>query len=186
MSPRSGFNLHSASGAFLLSSLTRPCTRTVGDGRADDQQTLTLAAADGSGPTAVMTKGLQVHEAWHITWQQSDLATLSPAPPDLANYTLIPTWVPGSPVVAAVATSSEGPAPSATAPSPAAPSSKGHGLGLSIIWIVILSVAVGAGLAICVGVTWRRAIKRRRHAAAAPEQTELQNRAPKQEMIRYA
>ena len=157
----------------------------MGDGRAADQLTLTLAAADGSGATAVMTKGLQVHEAWHITWQQTDLATLSPVPPDLANYTLIPTWVPGSPVVAAVS-SSESPAPSATAPSPAAPSSRGGGLGFSIIWIVIIAVVVGVGLAVIVGVCWRRAIKRRRNAASAPEQTELQNQTPKQERIRYA
>ena len=41
---------------------------------------------------------VQVHNAYHISWQASDTATMTPQPPALTCQDPIKTWVPGSPV----------------------------------------------------------------------------------------
>ncbi|KAK3314030.1 hypothetical protein B0H66DRAFT_369732 [Apodospora peruviana] len=41
--------------------------------------------------------GMQVHNAWHISWQKSDTSTLSPRPPDLDCTFTMDYWVPGEP-----------------------------------------------------------------------------------------
>jgi hypothetical protein len=56
--------------------------------------------------TAMMTlestisapSGLQVHNAWHISWASSDRSTLTPTPPALSYSESIKTWVPGETV----------------------------------------------------------------------------------------
>ncbi|KAL3440396.1 hypothetical protein BJX65DRAFT_314816 [Aspergillus insuetus] len=51
-------------------------------------------------PTNPFPHGLRVHNAWHITWEASDVPSLSPSPPDLGSCTTLAlaTWVPGTPV----------------------------------------------------------------------------------------
>lgn len=36
-----------------------------------------------------------VHEAWHVSWAQSDTATLSPSLLSLTSSMLVPSWTPG-------------------------------------------------------------------------------------------
>lgn len=50
-------------------------------------------------------QGVRVHNAWYITWEQSDLKSLRPTPPPLADYSctyqpavILTSWVPGEDV----------------------------------------------------------------------------------------
>lgn len=56
--------------------------------------TVTKRDASHSSPT-FCPDGVQVHKAYHITWEASDRSTLSPIPPDLSCSTIVPKWVPG-------------------------------------------------------------------------------------------
>ncbi|KAH6856632.1 hypothetical protein B0I37DRAFT_79822 [Chaetomium sp. MPI-CAGE-AT-0009] len=38
---------------------------------------------------------LLIHNAWAITWAESDIPNLTPQPPTLTNSMLVPTWIPG-------------------------------------------------------------------------------------------
>jgi hypothetical protein len=38
---------------------------------------------------------LKVHNVYWISWQASDTSTMSPTPPDLPCYTVVPVWTPG-------------------------------------------------------------------------------------------
>lgn len=50
-------------------------------------------------PTPVAyPNGMQIHNAWHISWNSSDIKFLSPTPPALDCSQYIPTWVPGQSV----------------------------------------------------------------------------------------
>jgi hypothetical protein len=46
--------------------------------------------------------GMRVHNAWHISWASSDVASLTPAPPTLPcpsnPSVVIPSWTPGATV----------------------------------------------------------------------------------------
>ncbi|KAK3899832.1 hypothetical protein C8A05DRAFT_17792 [Staphylotrichum tortipilum] len=111
-------------------------------------------------PTDVM-----VHNAYRISWQASDTATMSPQPPDLTCGTMY-TWVPGSPVTSS-------PCPTHYNDSPI---SDGVAvflkIGLPII--VVLGVAGLAGLCCYYPYKEREAkrIQARRAARAAREQDE--------------
>ncbi|PVH82685.1 hypothetical protein DL98DRAFT_586281 [Cadophora sp. DSE1049] len=52
-------------------------------------------------PAFPFPNGVQIHNAYHISWDATDTATLSPTPPNLVKYGCSPTlsvWVPGETV----------------------------------------------------------------------------------------
>ncbi|KAH8890375.1 hypothetical protein GQ53DRAFT_842151 [Thozetella sp. PMI_491] len=162
-----GFNLYSPTTTFAIPSLTHPCTRTIGNGQAAADQTVTGRVDHGSGVEAALIKGLLVHEAWHITWQESDLATLSPTPPSLTGQT-IPTWIPG-----------------AADTTPLNHSVSGGTFQFPLIWTVLLS-CLGASLVtgLCVYIYRRRRVKK--DEKPAPGLNPQNASSEKQEIARYA
>ncbi|PGH08765.1 hypothetical protein AJ79_05864 [Helicocarpus griseus UAMH5409] len=49
----------------------------------------------GYNELGTFTGGVQIHEAWHITWQDTDTSTLSPQLPSLPTHHVVWTWSPG-------------------------------------------------------------------------------------------
>ncbi|KAK2800033.1 hypothetical protein FQN50_008272 [Emmonsiellopsis sp. PD_5] len=70
-------------------SISRPCTRFFKYGET------TISYTDSDSSTGVFTGGIQVHEAWRVTWNDEDTSTLSPSLPSLDPTTLVESWVPG-------------------------------------------------------------------------------------------
>lgn len=69
-----------------------PCVRSFS---AKDALALTGTESHGLGTTTIITDGLLMHDAWHITWAASDRSTLSPSLPTLTSGKDLQTWVPG-------------------------------------------------------------------------------------------
>ncbi|KAK3390747.1 hypothetical protein B0H63DRAFT_519961 [Podospora didyma] len=61
-----------------------------------------LPGSSPSSPSSLLfPNGIQVHNAWHISWAASDTSSLSPPPPDLAcggGARSLSTWIPGETV----------------------------------------------------------------------------------------
>lgn len=66
-----------------------PCYRHVADGAT------TITVSHGNGSTGVFTQGIQMHQAWRVTWAASDTSTLSPSLPWLTSSMFVPSWIPG-------------------------------------------------------------------------------------------
>lgn len=69
-----------------------PCVRSFS---AKDALALTGTESHGLGATTILTDGLLMHDAWHISWVASDRSTLSPSLPTLTSGKNLQTWVPG-------------------------------------------------------------------------------------------
>jgi hypothetical protein len=74
--------------------MTKPCYRSVAPG-ATIPVTAQIVSDETSLTTRTFASGVQVHQAWHVSWAASDTNTLSPSLPDLTSSMLVPTWVPG-------------------------------------------------------------------------------------------
>ncbi|GFF23494.1 hypothetical protein IFM58399_00312 [Aspergillus lentulus] len=74
-----------------LYNIKASCYRTLTPG----ETTITGTLSHGKGAQVLLTDGIQVHEAWAISWAGSDTATMSPSLPTLTNSMIVPTWVPG-------------------------------------------------------------------------------------------
>ncbi|RHZ51745.1 hypothetical protein CDV55_103487 [Aspergillus turcosus] len=85
----SGFSL--SRNLTNLSNIKASCTRTLTPG----ETTITGTLSHGKGAQVLFTAGIQVHQAWAVSWSGSDTATLSPSLPTLTNSMVVPTWVPG-------------------------------------------------------------------------------------------
>ncbi|KAK2787992.1 hypothetical protein FQN52_006998 [Onygenales sp. PD_12] len=70
-------------------SISTPCTRFFKDGET------TISYTDSDSSTGVFTGGMQIHEAWRVTWHDEDTSTLSPPLPSLDGTTIVQSWVPG-------------------------------------------------------------------------------------------
>ena len=71
---------------------TNQCVRTIPDSLT--ATTKSPASQDNISAVAIITTIL-VHEAWIVTWAESDRSTLTPSLPDLTNGMTLPTWTPG-------------------------------------------------------------------------------------------
>ncbi|KAL1955659.1 hypothetical protein VTO42DRAFT_8204 [Malbranchea cinnamomea] len=87
----SGHKLRTDLTDFPISTLVPLCYRQIA---ADDSTTLTVTPA-GESSGVPFTQGIQVHQAWHISWAESDTSTLTPSLPELTSSKLVPTWTPG-------------------------------------------------------------------------------------------
>ncbi|KAG2027134.1 hypothetical protein GB937_000872 [Aspergillus fischeri] len=74
-----------------LYNIKASCYRTLTPG----ETTITGTLSHGEGAQVLFTDGIQVHQAWAISWAGSDTATMSPSLPLLTNSMIVPTWVPG-------------------------------------------------------------------------------------------
>ncbi|KAF4162406.1 hypothetical protein CNMCM6936_002132 [Aspergillus lentulus] len=88
-SVRCGFSL--SRNLTDLYNIKASCYRTLTPG----ETTITGTLSHGKGAQVLFTDGIQVHEAWAISWAGSDTATMSPSLPTLTNSMIVPTWVPG-------------------------------------------------------------------------------------------
>ena len=75
--------------------------RKVSRGELSISTPLSLGSAtdqfQGTAPTTTGSDGMTivVHEAWAVTWVDSDRSTLTPKLPDLTSSMSVPTWTPG-------------------------------------------------------------------------------------------
>ena len=92
----SGYSLDLRGTFFSVESITQPCYRKVDAGGT----TVTGTLSHGEGSTLLFTYGIQMHEAWQITWAASDTSTLSPPPPEISMGGVASMWVPGEPLPA--------------------------------------------------------------------------------------
>lgn len=76
---RSGYQDHQLASSVV----SNECERWVKGTEDDGIATATASHGDGT---------LMVHQAWAITWDASDRATLSPKPPTMSSGQTIPTW----------------------------------------------------------------------------------------------
>lgn len=53
--------------------------------------------ATASNFSTIFSTGTLVYPAWHITWEASDVPTLSPAPPEVTDSRILYDWRPGDP-----------------------------------------------------------------------------------------
>jgi hypothetical protein len=79
---------------FPIATMSPPCYRQVDNG----VTTIIGTLSHGAGSTRLFTGGIQMHQAWHVSWAASDTSTLSPSLPELTSSKFIPTWVPGETV----------------------------------------------------------------------------------------
>jgi hypothetical protein len=90
----SGFDLYITTRNYSdPDNFTASCTRALNRG-----ETITGTLSHGKGPQALFTAGIQAHQAWAISWAESDTATMSPSPPNLSDFRFALTWVPGKPI----------------------------------------------------------------------------------------
>jgi hypothetical protein len=54
-----------------------------------------MATVPAESNLDLFPSGVQVHNAWHISWASSDRAALSPTPPALPCTERVHKWVPG-------------------------------------------------------------------------------------------
>jgi hypothetical protein len=100
----------------------------------------------GTNNTAVFYTGTALYPAWHITWEASDISTLSPQPPTLTSSMRVPVWTPGMTLA---------PGDYDDNGRGKGPSTSGRGLDGSLFWFlivglpVILVVFVGGGVFWC-------------------------------------
>ncbi|KAG2010866.1 hypothetical protein GB937_007409 [Aspergillus fischeri] len=85
----SGFSL--SRNLSNLKDIKASCYRTITPG----ETTITGTLSHGQGTRVLFTDGIQVHQAWAISWAASDTNTMSPSLPLLTNSMVVPTWVPG-------------------------------------------------------------------------------------------
>lgn len=60
------------------------------------RQFVSTTSTNGIPSISTATLSIAGVPAWHISWQTTDVATLSPQPPTLEAGEIIPSWVPGS------------------------------------------------------------------------------------------
>ncbi|KAK4096689.1 hypothetical protein N658DRAFT_501295 [Parathielavia hyrcaniae] len=111
---------------------------------------------------------LRVHNAWHISWEASDMPSLSPTPPPLPlceTSSVIWSWVPG-------ATVEPGAYLRTSCDDRASGSGSGSGLpslGVLMVLVVVVPVVFLMILCSCVWVCCRRRRRREREAREAHE-----------------
>ncbi|KAJ5376664.1 hypothetical protein N7509_013550 [Penicillium cosmopolitanum] len=87
----SGFAFEAGGYALPTSALSPACGRTINSG----ETTITAPLASRTDATGTFTQGMIVHRAWHVTWAESDTATMSPSLPPLTSGKYLAVWKPG-------------------------------------------------------------------------------------------
>ncbi|KAJ5121653.1 uncharacterized protein N7515_009614 [Penicillium bovifimosum] len=90
----SGFGFSGEWYALPTSALTPVCARTFSAG----ETTITAPLVSRTDATGTFTEGVIVHRAWHVTWAESDTATMSPSLPPLTSGKYLARWEPGQAV----------------------------------------------------------------------------------------
>lgn len=134
----SGYSLDWPLSQLSIESVASPaCFKAIGDATAttDELSASTSAALPTSSggsttsanhATTLFPEGVQIHNAWHISWASSDTSTLSPAPPDLSCSQFLATWVPGE-----------------ATPSTACRNAEDHGsMGTSLFWFLVIGLPI--------------------------------------------
>jgi hypothetical protein len=85
--------INGISGTACFQDIADPGTTTA------SESPFSILARAQSAESRLYPNGLRVHNAWHISWEASDVVTLSPPPPRLPCPTsVLSTWVPGATV----------------------------------------------------------------------------------------
>ncbi|KAJ5988233.1 hypothetical protein N7481_003443 [Penicillium waksmanii] len=87
----SGFTFRAEGYVLPTSALMPACGRTINSG----ETTITAPLASRTDATGTFTQGMIVHRAWHVTWAESDTATMSPSLPPLTSGKYLAVWKPG-------------------------------------------------------------------------------------------
>ncbi|KAF9893498.1 hypothetical protein FE257_010810 [Aspergillus nanangensis] len=93
----SGFTFRAAGYALPTSALSPACGRPFSAG--ETTITAPLASRTDADATGIFTEGTIVHRAWHVTWEESDTATMSPSLPPLTSAKYLGVWEPGQAVL---------------------------------------------------------------------------------------
>lgn len=114
---------------------------------------------DGPGPASTGDLTLRAHNAWHISWSDADLSTLSPSPPTFetcGNTAMIESWVPGT-----TATPKYG----GCGPSEAEDGGPFSPIG-SFIAVIVVPIVVFLLIILACAVWWKRDKRRRQRRQA--------------------
>ncbi|KAL2842584.1 hypothetical protein BJX68DRAFT_270523 [Aspergillus pseudodeflectus] len=176
----SGFTLSYLSGIPIADTAANACFQPITTDTTSTSPASTASTTTNSDERATIRTtntanpfpdGLRVHEAWHITWEASDVSTLSPSPPDLGSCTTValPSWVPGEPVDSdslACRSTNNG-------------ASHSSDSDTALFRFLVIGIPVIGATVVCIGavVCWRRRRKRKREqdvrgggiAGVAPE-----------------
>ncbi|KAJ5118193.1 hypothetical protein N7448_009905 [Penicillium atrosanguineum] len=87
----SGFEFRAPGYALPTPVLSPACARTITSG----DTTITAPLASHTNTMGTFTEGMIVHRAWHVSWAESDLASMSPSLPPLTSGKYLATWEPG-------------------------------------------------------------------------------------------
>ncbi|KAK3942447.1 hypothetical protein QBC46DRAFT_447868 [Diplogelasinospora grovesii] len=149
----SGFTPQVSLRSFAIPTIDVPCVGTLSSGQPPITARLNPTDDSGGASTTIVTQGAVVHQAWHVSWAESDTSTLSPSLPALTSSKYLGSWVPGQTVAPG-----EGDRPSEY-------NDLGWGsimnfimIGIPIIGVVILASAIGC----CI---WCRKERRRERRA---------------------
>lgn len=108
---------------------------------------------DGDGGVTLL-----VHQAWDIAWAASDTSSLSPMPPTLTSFMMVPTWTPGEVIPDGVY--------DGRGDSPGYKVDQSFVSFLAIGLPIIVAVLIGSCVSCCVWSCLRK--RRARRAAAQP------------------
>lgn len=77
--------------------MTNLCVRSVNNTEITIKPTYSSSSSPHHrpAPTHLFTEGLQAHDAWKISWEESDTSTLAIALPELTSTMVVQTWTPG-------------------------------------------------------------------------------------------
>jgi len=90
----SGYTLDWPIGELSVNNIVSPaCFREVTATTPPPAQTTTT----DTGSELMFSGGMEARNAWRIAWQSSDMAALSPTPPQLTCREPLAKWVPGNP-----------------------------------------------------------------------------------------
>lgn len=87
----SGFEFRAPRYALSTPALSPVCARTITSG----DITITAQLASHTDTMVTSTEGMIVHRAWHVSWAESDTASMSPSLPPLTSGKYLATWEPG-------------------------------------------------------------------------------------------
>ncbi|GLI73037.1 hypothetical protein PoHVEF18_001235 [Penicillium ochrochloron] len=87
----SGFDFRAPWYALPTAALSPACARTIKSG----DTTITAPLWSQTDIMGTFTEGMIVHRAWHVSWAESDTASMSPSLPPLTSGKYLDYWEPG-------------------------------------------------------------------------------------------